>query len=95
MWGHAHVAANDTEEVPLVAVHAFEGGPLHGARFLWIVSDPPLRARKADGEGAVTFIRGEVCGGDLGTYRVARRYAAEDEWVVELRWIGCADARAN
>jgi hypothetical protein len=70
-------------EAPLVGTHTFLGGPLNGARQPWLVGATPIRVQSSG-----LAARGELQHGDQGLYRITRQYADDDEWIVELRWMG-------
>lgn len=73
---------------PLVAVLAFRGGPFDGTRCLWINLPEPIRLRDVDKDGHLGVSRGDLRADDLGVYRATREYLEDDDWVIELGWIG-------
>ena len=88
MHNRAQANSSRDELVPLVGVLAFVGGPLNGTRQAWIVCADPIRVYRCGDDATLAAGRGEVQPGDLGIYRVARQFTEDDEWIVELRWIG-------
>jgi hypothetical protein len=77
-----------SDAAPLVAVLVFHGGPLHGARHLWLNCAESLRILGVDDRGRPRIARGALRPGDVGAYRIATQYLGEDDWIVDLRWIG-------